>query len=122
MSTIKIKPEGDAVIELPRAEVEKMLEVYYPEWAVAAVVDAMTNTDDNEGFEFIDMLYAEFAFRVVDIDTAASESGMGDFNADTWCDDDEDDAIDAWIDDIEGNLNGFLISHGEGRNKEFFIY
>ena len=117
---IKHKDANDAV-SLSTAEVEQLFAEYHPDWAVESAVYSMTNTDDNEDFEFIDMSCVPSAFEVLDIDTAASESGMGAFNADTWCDDDADDAIASWIEDIEMNLSGLVVSRHDGYNSEFFV-
>ena len=118
MTTIKIKPEGDAVVSLSKTEVVKKFAEFYPDWAAEFAVDSMMDIED---FEFIDMGCAQFAFQVLDIDTAASVSGMGGFDADTWTDEDEDDAITSWIEDIEMNLDGFICSNHNGHNTEFFV-
>lgn len=118
MSNINIKPEGDAVKSVPRADVKKMFEEFYPEWAVDFAIDSMM---DIEGFEFIDMGHALFAFKVMNIETAAIESKIGGFDSETWTDDDEYDAITSWLEYIEANLDGLVVSRQDGHESEFLV-
>ena len=118
MSNINIKPEGNAVKSVPRADVKKMFEEFYPEWAVDFAIDSMMDIED---FEFIDMGHAPFAFKVMDIETAVIESKIGGFDSETWTDDDEDDAITSWLEDIEANLDGLVVSRQDGHESEFLV-
>lgn len=118
MSNISIKPEGDVVKSLPRADVKAMFEKFYPEWAADFAIDSMLDVED---FEFIDMGHAPFAFKVMDIETAVIASGIGGFDSETWTDDDEDDAITSWLEDIEANLDGFVVSRHNDHESEFLV-
>ena len=118
MTTIKIKPEGDAVVSLSRTEVVKKFAEFYPDWAAESAVESMMYIED---FEFIDMGHAPFAFKVIDIETAVIESKIGGFDRETWTDDDEDDAITSWLEDIEANLDGHVVSRHDGHESEFLV-
>lgn len=118
MSNINIKLEGDAVKSVPRADVKTMFEEFYPEWAAESAVESMMYIED---FEFIDMGHAPFAFKVIDIETAVIESKIGGFDRETWTDDDEDDAITSWLEDIEANLDGHVVSRHDGHESEFLV-
>lgn len=108
---------------------EQITEVYagtYPMWAAAAIASHVTHDFTNQVHgadkDVLEIDTAVESYTVLDMDEAASQSSIGGFNADDYEDaDDEEEAIESWVEDVEANLTGHIDTNRDGENSEFLV-
>ena len=127
MQTIKIQKDSNSeVIECNEVNLSNLLTPEYPEWAATALAALLMNDESRDTDEntIINIDIEKQQYKIIDANEAASESGVGAFDLDTYAQDDEDDedyAIDEWLDEIELQLVGQVSSNRDGMESEFLI-
>ncbi|MBO6224979.1 MAG: hypothetical protein J6N72_05965 [Psychrobacter sp.] len=119
MSDYNVKIEEGKVISVDENELGALFSEKYPMWACKGIATAIINDDEADITSPINFNIEKDLYKIIDLDEAAKESGIGAFDVEDYGD--EEYPLSSWIEDVEMNLKAHVATNGKLRDTEFLV-